>query len=108
MKSIKRAMLGVLCCVFISFVFAITISANGQNDDAPAPYIWIGNIKLENGKYIESAESSTTDIAPEDNYAHYENGTRDIPIKILIELADLYAVNLDYLVGRSDKKDKLP
>ena len=55
MKSIKRAILGVLCCVFISFVFAITISANGQNDDEPASYIWIGNIKLENGKEIEAS-----------------------------------------------------
>ena len=41
-------------------------------------------------------------------YAHYENGSRDIPIKILIELADLYKVNLDYLVGRSDVKEMLP
>lgn len=41
-------------------------------------------------------------------YAHYENGTRDIPIKILIELADLYNVNIDYLVGRTNTKDILP
>lgn len=41
-------------------------------------------------------------------YAHYENGTRDIPLKILIDLADLYQVNLDYLVGRTNTKDMLP
>ena len=40
-------------------------------------------------------------------YAHYESGTRDIPIEILIKLADLYNVNLDYLVGRTDIKKKL-
>lgn len=40
-------------------------------------------------------------------YAHYESGTRDIPVEILIKLADLYNVNLDYLVGRTDIKNKI-
>lgn len=42
------------------------------------------------------------------SYAHYESGTREIPIEILIDLADLYKVNLDYLVGRTNIKDMLP
>lgn len=42
------------------------------------------------------------------SYAHYESGTREIPIEILIELADLYKVNLDYLVGRTNIKNMLP
>ncbi len=42
------------------------------------------------------------------SYAHYEAGTRDIPLEILIELANLYQVNLDYLVGRTNKKEMLP
>ena len=37
-------------------------------------------------------------------YSHYEAGTKDIPIELLIKLANLYQVNLDYLVGRTDKK----
>ena len=41
-------------------------------------------------------------------YAHYESGTRDIPIEILIDLANLYHVNLDYIVSRTDVKDMLP
>lgn len=41
-------------------------------------------------------------------YAHYEAGTRDIPVEILAALADLYGVNLDYLVGRTDVKEPLP
>lgn len=40
-------------------------------------------------------------------YAHYEAGTRDIPVETLIKLADLYNVNMDYLVGRTDIKKKL-
>ena len=41
-------------------------------------------------------------------YAHYEAGTRDIPIEILIQLANLYQVNLDYLVERTNQKKMLP
>ena len=41
------------------------------------------------------------------SYAHFEAGTRSIPIEILISLADYYKVNLDYLVSRTDKKDML-
>lgn len=40
-------------------------------------------------------------------YAHYEAGTRDIPIEILKKIADIYNVNLDYLVNRTDKKDMI-
>lgn len=42
------------------------------------------------------------------SYAHFEAGTRGIPIDILVSLADFYQVNLDYLVGRSDEKNMLP
>lgn len=35
-------------------------------------------------------------------YSHYENGTRSIPIEILIRSADLYNVSIDYIVGRTD------
>ncbi len=50
------------------------------------------------GEYLHISQRS---------YAHYEAGTREIPIEILIELADLFQVNLDYLVGRTDVKDML-
>ena len=42
------------------------------------------------------------------SYAHFEAGTRGIPIEILVSLADFYQVSLDYLVGRSDEKKMLP
>lgn len=50
------------------------------------------------GEYLHISQRS---------YAHYEAGTRELPIEILIELADLYNVNLDYLVGRTNIKNKL-
>ena len=37
-------------------------------------------------------------------YSHYENGTRDIPINILIAIADYYDVSVDYLLERTDNK----
>jgi len=41
-------------------------------------------------------------------YSHFESGTRSIPVDILVGLADIYKVNLDYLVERTDKKEMLP
>lgn len=35
----------------------------------------------------------------------YERGKQEIPVRRLIELADLYQVSLDYLTGRTDKKE---
>lgn len=34
-------------------------------------------------------------------YSKYERGVREIPLNIIIKLADFYDVNIDYLVGRS-------
>ena len=36
-------------------------------------------------------------------YSDYENGKRDIPIRIYIKLADFYNVSIDYLAGRTNK-----
>ena len=33
-------------------------------------------------------------------YGRYENGIREIPVSMLIKLADYYNVTLDYLVER--------
>lgn len=37
-------------------------------------------------------------------YSHYENGTRKIPLDILLALADYYNCSTDYLLGRTMKK----
>ena len=39
----------------------------------------------------------------QNTYSQYENGQRQIPLDILIKLADFYNVTLDYLVGRTEK-----
>ena len=37
-------------------------------------------------------------------YRRYEKGIRTIPIDYLMMLADFYGVTIDYLVGRTNKK----
>ena len=39
-------------------------------------------------------------------YSHYETGSRCIPIETLIRLADYYNTSIDFLVGRTDKKER--
>lgn len=36
-------------------------------------------------------------------YSYYEIGKRNIPLDLLIKLADYYNVTLDYIVGRTKK-----
>ncbi len=39
-------------------------------------------------------------------YSKYERGEREIPLNLIIKLADYYNVSIDYLVGRSAKSDR--
>ena len=41
-------------------------------------------------------------------YSHYENGTREIPIPILISLARHYKVSIDYLLGETKSMKRYP
>ena len=37
-------------------------------------------------------------------YNRYETGVREIPVSILIKLADYYNVSIDYLLNRTNNK----
>lgn len=41
----------------------------------------------------------------EKTYQNYELMTREPKLEILIKIADLFNVSIDYLVGRTDSKD---
>ena len=38
-------------------------------------------------------------------YGLYESGKRDIPVDLLIKLADFYNVSIDYMLGRTKNKE---
>ncbi len=38
-------------------------------------------------------------------YSLYESGKRDIPVDLLIKLADFYNVSIDYMLGRTKNKE---
>lgn len=40
-------------------------------------------------------------------YSKYERGEREIPLNLIIKLADYYNVNIDYLVGRASRSDRI-
>lgn len=39
-------------------------------------------------------------------YSNYERGDLDIPTEILIKLADFHNVSVDYILNRTDKRNK--
>ena len=41
-------------------------------------------------------------------YSKYETGENDVPVAVLVKLADLYHTSTDYLLGRTDVKDPYP
>lgn len=41
-------------------------------------------------------------------YSRYERGSREIPIDVLIQLAEFYGTSVDYLLGRTDEFTPYP
>lgn len=55
----------------------------------------------------EDKEASQTEIAKylgmsQTGYSKYETGENDIPTSVLIKLAKLYGVSIDYLLGETN------
>ena len=61
----------------------------------------------------EERELTQTDIAKilkvaQRTYSGYENGTRGIPVELLIELALYYGVSVDYLLELTNIREAYP
>ena len=41
-------------------------------------------------------------------YSDYELGRLNVPVAVLHELADFYGVSVDYLLGRTNRKEPYP
>lgn len=44
---------------------------------------------------------------PQHTYAYYETGERMVPPGVLCALADFYGVSVDYILGRTDRREML-
>lgn len=44
----------------------------------------------------------------QNTYSQYENGQRQIPLGLLIILADFYDTSIDYIVGLTDERKPYP
>ncbi len=58
----------------------------------------------------EDRDLTQTDMAKvlfcsQRTYSYYESGGHDMPIEMLIRIADFYNVSVDYLLERTDKKE---
>ena len=54
---------------------------------------------------LTQAEIGRQINVPQRTYAYYENGERMIPPQVLIALAQLHHVSVDYLLGLTDRKE---
>ena len=53
---------------------------------------------------LSQRELSEYLICDQSLYSKYERNQREVPIRILVMLADYYNTSVDYLVGRTDVK----
>ena len=57
---------------------------------------------------LTQAELGEQINVPQRTYAYYERGERMIPPHVLVALAQLYRVSVDYLLGLTDQKAPYP
>lgn len=64
----------------------------------------IRNLREDNDK-LQIELAAYLDVK-QTTYSKYELGKINIPVEVLIKLADFYDVSIDYLVGRSTEKKR--
>ena len=64
----------------------------------------IRNLREDNDKL--QIEMATYLNIRQTTYSKYELGKINVPVEVLIKIADYYDVSLDYLVGRSRNKKR--
>ena len=66
----------------------------------------IRSLRIDNG-YTQKQIGEHLGIS-QNTYSQYEIGVLNYPVDVLIKLADLYNVSIDYLVGRTNTKKPYP
>ena len=66
----------------------------------------IRNLRIDNG-YTQKEVAQQLGIS-QNTYSQYEVGVLNYPVDALMILADFYGVSVDYLLGRTNRKDPYP
>lgn len=69
-----------------------------------AHYVRLKEMREKNGLTQRQLAERLGMLQPQ--YFRYENGTRDVPSELLIQLANLYQVSIDYLLGQTDAPER--
>ncbi len=57
---------------------------------------------------LTQAEIATYLCIHQTTYSDYEIGKLNIPVQVLVKLADLFGTSIDYLVSRTDERRPYP
>ena len=63
----------------------------------------IRNLRIDHG--LTQKQIAEILNVKQNTYSQYEIGVLNYPIDVLIKLADYYGVSVDYLLGRTDKRE---
>ena len=66
----------------------------------------IRNLRIDNG-YTQKQIAEQLGIS-QNTYSQYELGILNYPVDALLILADFYGVSVDYLLGRTNRKEPYP
>ena len=66
----------------------------------------IRSLRIDNG-YTQKQIGDYLGVS-QNTYSQYELGVLNYPIDALLKLADFYNVSVDYLLGRTSRKDPYP
>ena len=64
--------------------------------------------KLRKGKNLTQQKLADALGISKSTISMYENGNRECPIELLVQLSNYYQVNLEYLLGLTDESAPLP
>jgi len=63
-------------------------------------------LSLRKERHLSQKEAVAEIGLAYNTYLRYERGEREPQASALVQIADFYDVSLDYLVGRSDKRER--
>jgi len=63
---------------------------------------------LRENNDLKQSDIANTLNTSQSTYSKYERGAREVPLDVLIKLADFYNTSVDYLLGRTNVREPYP